>query len=216
MEVARVLLALVGRGDSEGNSLLKFLLIATAITGVLGVGIYLLVSDAASSPVIGIPMIVLGAILLADAALIRFARNRRAPTRGIGDLTIRDDILIGLAQGLSAFPGVSRSGTTVSAMLLLGLRPEDSFKLSFLALIPASVGAAAVSVLFSNGGLGSVISVVGLPTIALAIAVAMAVSLLLIRVLLRFAASSRITILILALGLIAIFSGISSLLSGYG
>ena len=216
MEVVKVLLALVGRGDGEGKALLKFLLIATAITGVLGVGIYLLVSDSAGGPVIGIPMIVLGVILLADASLIRFARSRRTPTRGIGDLTLRDDIFIGLAQGLSAFPGVSRSGTTVSAMLLLGLRPEDSFKLSFLALIPASVGAALVSILFSNGGLGSVISVVGLPTIALAIVVAMAVSLLLIRVLLKFAASSRITLLILALGLIAVFSGVSSILSGYG
>lgn len=215
-EVVKVLLALVGRGNGEGRSLLKFLLVATAITGVLGVGIYLLVSDVTSSPVIGIPMIILGVVLLADASLIRFARNRRAPTKGILDLTLRDDILIGLAQALSAFPGVSRSGTTVSAMLLLGLKPEESFRLSFLALIPASVGAALVSVLFSHGGMGSVISTVGLPTIAVAVVTAMLVSLLLIKVLLRFAASSRITVLILALGLIAIFSGVTSLLSGYG
>jgi undecaprenyl-diphosphatase len=215
-EVTKVLRAMVGKGDREGRSLLTFLLVATAITGVLGVGIYLLVSDVTSSPVIGIPMIVLGLVLLADAALIKFARNRLAPTKGIEDLTLRDDVLIGLAQGLSAFPGVSRSGTTVSAMLLLGLKPEESFRLSFLALIPASVGAAIVSVLFSHGGLSSVISTVGLPIITVAIVTAMMVSLLLIRVLLRFATSSRITVLIIALGLIAIFSGITSLISGYG
>lgn len=215
-EVVKVLRALVGKGDGEGKSLLKFLLVATVITGFLGVGIYLLVSDVTSSPMIGLPMLVLGVVLLADAFLIKFARSRRTPPRGIQDLTLKDDILIGLAQGLSAFPGVSRSGTTVSAMLLLGLKPEESFKLSFLALIPASVGATLVSVLFSNGGLSSVISTVGLPIIGVAILTAMLVSLLLIRVLLRFAGSSRITVLILALGLIAIFSGITSLLSGYG
>jgi undecaprenyl-diphosphatase len=215
-EVVKVLRALVGTGDGEGKSLLKFLIVATVITGFLGVGIYLLVSDVTSSPVMGLPMLVLGVVLLADAFIIKFARSRRIPTRGIQDLTLKDDILIGLAQGVSAFPGVSRSGTTVSAMLLLGLKPEESFKLSFLALIPASVGAALVSVLFSNGGLSSVISTVGLPIIGVAILTAMLVSLLLIRVLLRFAGSSRITVLILALGLIAIFSGITSLLSGYG
>ncbi len=132
------------------------------------------------------------------------------------DLTIKDDVLIGLAQGLSAFPGVSRSGVTVSAMLLLGFKPEDSFRLSFLALIPASVGAALVSVLFSGTGLASVVDTVTLPVIAIAIASAALVSLVLIRVLLRFAESSRITLLVLALGLIAIFSGLASLLSGYG
>jgi undecaprenyl-diphosphatase len=215
-EVLGVLKSLVGRGDSEGRVLLKFLVVATAITGVLGVALFLLVSDMANSPVIGIPMIVLGTILLADAALIRFARNRRTPSRGIMELTLRDDVLIGLAQGLSALPGVSRSGVTVSAMLLLGLKPEDSFRLSFLALIPASVGAAVVSMLFSNVGLSSVVATVTAPVIAVAIVTAMLVSLVLIRVLLRFASGGRIAMLVFALGLIAIFSGIVSLLSGYG
>jgi undecaprenyl-diphosphatase len=215
-EVFKVLKALVGRGDEEGKALLKFLLVATVITGFLGVGIYLVVSESTTSPVIGIPMILLGVVLLADAALIRFARNRRVPTKGIVDLTLLDDILIGLAQGLSALPGVSRSGTTVSAMLLLGVKPEESFRLSFLALIPASVGAALVAVLFSHGGLGSVVATVSAPVIVVAIVTASLVSLLLIRVLLRFAASSRISILVLVLGLIAIFSGITSLLSGFG
>ncbi len=207
---------MVGRGDRVGRSLLIFLVVATAITGVLGAGIFLLVSDTVKSPAFGLPMIVLGAILLADAAIIRFARSRRLPSRRIQDLTLKDDILIGLVQGLSAFPGVSRSGVTVSAMLLLGVNPEDSFRLSFLALIPASVGASLVSVLFSGSGLSSVVSTVTVPVMAVAIVAAALVSLVLIKALLGVAASRRITILILALGLIAIFSGVTSLLTGYG
>ena len=207
---------MVGRGDKVGRSLLIFLVVATAITGVLGASIFLLVSDTVKSPAFGLPMIVLGAILLADAAVIRFARSRRLPSRRIQDLTLKDDILIGIVQGLSAFPGVSRSGVTVSAMLLLGVNPEDSFRLSFLALIPASVGASLVSVLFSGSGLSSVISTVTVPVMAIAIVTAALVSLVLIKVLLGVAASRRITILVLALGLIAIFSGVTSLLTGYG
>jgi undecaprenyl-diphosphatase len=215
-EVYKVLLSLVGRGDREGRAMLVFLLVATAVTGVLGVVIYLAVSDLVSSPVIGVPMIVLGIILLADAAVIRLAKGRRTPSRSLQDLTLKDDLLIGLAQGLAALPGVSRSGATVSAMLLLGLRPEDSFRLSFLALIPASIGATAVTLLFSHGQIGAVLDTVGLPVIALAIVVAGVVSLALIRVLLRVAASSRITLLVSALGVIAILSGATSVLVGYG
>jgi undecaprenyl pyrophosphate phosphatase UppP len=61
-----------------------------------------------------------------------------------------------------------------------------------------------------------VVATVSAPVIVVAIVTASLVSLLLIRVLLRFAASSRISILVLVLGLIAIFSGITSLLSGFG
>lgn len=215
-EVLDVLKALVGRGSQEGRILLKFLLVVTTITGLVGVGLFLLVSETATTPAIGVPMVILGVVLLADAALIRYAKNRKAPSRGIMDLTLKDDVLIGIAQGLSALPGVSRSGVTVSAMLLLGLKPEDSFKLSFLALIPASVGAAGVSVLFSDVGLSSVVSAVTVPVIAVAILVAMLVSMVFIRVLLRVAASSRITVLVAALGILAILSGITSILSGFG
>ena len=50
-------------------------------------------------------------------------------------------LLVGLAQGLAVLPGVSRSGSTIAAALLLGLRPEAAFRFSFLVSIPAVAGA---------------------------------------------------------------------------
>lgn len=217
-EVLMVLKALVGRGGEEGRLLLKFLLIATAITAVIGVAIFKLVSDATSgqAPALGVPMIALGCVLIGDAFLIRFARGRYVPKKGLKELSLTDIVIVGIAQGIAALPGVSRSGATVSAMLLLGIRPEDSFRLSFLALIPASIGATGVTVLLGGADLSAVIGTVTVPVIALAILVAFMVGFIFVRVLLKAAGSRNIVLLTLALGALAIFSGVSSILAGAG
>lgn len=209
-----VLRALVGRGDEEGRLLLKFLVVVTALTAVVGVAIYVTALATISGPVVGIPMIVLGCILIGDGLVIRFARGRALPSKGLADLTLRDLVIIGVVQGIAALPGVSRSGVTVSALLLLGVNARDSFRLSFLALIPASVGAAGVTVLFSEADIGAALAAVGYPSILLAIAVTVVIGVAFIRLLLRAAGSHRIALLAFALGVLAILSGAISILSG--
>jgi undecaprenyl-diphosphatase len=215
-EVWGVLRALVGKGDEEGRRLLKFLVIVTAFTAIVGVVIYRFVSETVSGPVLGVPMIVLGSILIGDGILISLAKGRFVPRKGLKDLRTKELVLLGIVQGISALPGVSRSGATVSAMLLLGINPEDSFKLSFLALIPASVGAAGVTVLFSNLQLGEVVSIVGVPVILIAILVSIVIGVVFIRLLLRVAGSRRIVLLTISLGVLAVFSGVASFLTGAG
>ena len=215
-EAWNVLKSAVGRGDQEGRLLLKYLVVVTALTAVVGVTIYVTALSSISGPVVGVPMIVLGCILIGDGLVIRFARGRALPTKGLADLKMRDFVIIGVVQGVAALPGVSRSGVTVSAMLLLGINARDSFKLSFLALIPASVGAAGVSVLFSEVDIGAAISAIGYPIILLAIAVSIAIGLVFIRVLLRAAGSQKIALLTFSLGVLAIFSGVASILVGAG
>ena len=75
-------------------------------------------------------LVVFGVVLgVIDAV----ARNERALNR----LTMRDGLLLGLAQAMSLVPGVSRSGGTISAGLLLGYRREAAARYSFLLAIPA-------------------------------------------------------------------------------
>ncbi|MEM3726695.1 MAG: undecaprenyl-diphosphate phosphatase [Candidatus Bathyarchaeia archaeon] len=50
-------------------------------------------------------------------------------------------IIIGAAEGLSIIPGISRSGITIAAALLLGIKREKAFRFSFLLSIPAIIGA---------------------------------------------------------------------------
>ncbi|PSP82278.1 UDP-diphosphatase [Halobacteriales archaeon QH_8_68_33] len=58
-----------------------------------------------------------------------------------------DAVLVGAMQGLALLPGVSRSGTTVSVLLLRGHDGEGALRLSFLLSIPASLGAGLLVVL---------------------------------------------------------------------
>ena len=213
-EVWGVLKAIVGKGDEEGRLLLKFLLIVTLLTAVVGVAIYVTALSAISGPVVGVPMIVLGLILIGDGVVITLARGRGVPTKRLVDLSMKDLVIIGVVQGIAALPGVSRSGVTVSAMLLLGVNAKDSFRLSFLALIPASVGAAGVSVIFSKVDIGAALSTIGVLVVLLAIAVSALIGVFLIRVLLRAAGSHRIALLAVILGALAIGSGVVSILSG--
>jgi len=215
-ETWMVLKALVGRGGDDGRLLLKFLVVTTVITGVVGVVIYKVVSESVSGPILGLPMIALGCILIGDAFFIRYARRETRPRKELKDLSLRDLVIIGFAQGVAALPGVSRSGATVSTMLLLGVKPAESFRLSFIALIPASIGATAVTVLFTDVSLSSTTSIIGYPVIVIAILVTVMIGLVFIRVLLRWAGSSKIALLTFALGVLAIVGGVLGLLYGTG
>ena len=136
-ELYKTILAIVGKGGSEGLLLLKFLIVVTVVTALIAIPIYKFVSSI-SGPVVGIPMIILGVLLIVDGILIKMSKNY-ATKKTLTNLGIVDLVLIGIAQGISALPGVSRSGTTVSAMLFLKVKPEEAFRLSFFALILSSI-----------------------------------------------------------------------------
>lgn len=83
---------------------------------------------------VAILLIINGFILLAS----RFGRRH---DRGVGDFTVWHALIIGCAQCIAIFPGISRSGTTITCALLCGISPILAFRFSFLLAIPAIVGA---------------------------------------------------------------------------
>ncbi len=213
-EVALILRSLVGRGTKEGVLLLKYLVILTLITGVMGVAIYVSVSSLNLGNAIGVPMVILGSILILDGLLITISRKRYVSHMTLETMKMKDLFAIGFAQGLAAFPGVSRSGVTVSSMLLLGTDGKTAFRLSFLALIPASVGATAVTLLFSRHQIETSLSLLSPATVVIAVAVTALVGLATIRWLLRVASTERITTLVFALGTLAVIGGLLGIFFG--
>ncbi|WP_216904930.1 undecaprenyl-diphosphate phosphatase [Synechococcus sp. CCY 9618] len=100
-----------------------------------GLAIKVLVPDYENSPLrsleaIAIVSIVM-ALLLAVAELVGGRRRR------IEEVTPRDGLLVGLAQTLALIPGVSRSGSTLTAALFDGWNRADAARFSFLLGIPA-------------------------------------------------------------------------------
>jgi len=72
--------------------------------------------------------------------LVLFAADRAARLdRDLPDLSTRDGVTIGFAQSLALIPGVSRSGATITAGLLLGLDRAAAARFSFLLSVPAVV-----------------------------------------------------------------------------
>ncbi len=75
-------------------------------------------------------------------ALILWAVERVARRqRFLDSLTLRDALWVGCAQALAIVPGVSRSGATLAAALLIGLRRDEAARFSFLLSIPAVAAA---------------------------------------------------------------------------
>lgn len=76
-------------------------------------------------------------MLIVFGLLLGWAEKRGTQTRQIGHLGWKDGILLGLAQAMALVPGVSRSGGTITAGLLLGMTREAAARFSFLLAIPA-------------------------------------------------------------------------------
>jgi undecaprenyl-diphosphatase len=84
--------------------------------------------------IVGTTLVVLGIILgIADSV--------GSKRRMVGDLRLRDAVLVGCAQALALIPGVSRSGASISMGLLLGLDRPTAARFAFLLAIPAVLGA---------------------------------------------------------------------------
>jgi undecaprenyl-diphosphatase len=81
-------------------------------------------------------------ILLVVGALLLFVAERIAKhVRKLWQLTWLDAFLIGVAQALALFPGISRSGITIAAGLFLGLERQGAARFAFLMGIPIIAGA---------------------------------------------------------------------------
>jgi undecaprenyl-diphosphatase len=82
------------------------------------------------------------ALMLALAGAIMLLADRLAKhLRGMDRLNLKDAIIIGFAQALAVFPGVSRSGATITAGLALGLERPTAARFSFLLSAPIIAGA---------------------------------------------------------------------------
>jgi undecaprenyl-diphosphatase len=110
-----------------------YLIIGTIPISIFGVAFsHQIENGARDLYLIGTTLIVFGVVLLlADRVSKR--------ERGVDSIDARDGLIMGFAQALALVPGVSRSGATISAGLLLGLDRTSAARFSFLLSVPAVV-----------------------------------------------------------------------------
>jgi undecaprenyl-diphosphatase len=131
-----------GRAFDRERSELTFFVVATLMTGVVGLPALVVLEEVVSQLAGGAFVALIGGLLVLTGLLQRGVEGRGG-RRETPDLL--DAVLVGGLQGLSILPGVSRSGTTASALLLRGHDGPSSFRLSFLLSIPAALGAGVIT-----------------------------------------------------------------------
>lgn len=84
---------------------------------------------------------IIGTTLIVGGIVLGVADRLGATDKHQKDITLRDAVLMGLAQALALVPGVSRSGATLSMGRALGYEREAATRYAFLLAVPAVVGA---------------------------------------------------------------------------
>ncbi len=132
-----------GSRDPQSLQFLWMVLIGSIPTAIIGLAIK---SQAdrifASLPLVGVCLIVTGMLLLLTGVVDRRREGHESPPSGRHAPRIADALVLGVAQGLAILPGISRSGTTISVGLFLGLDRSAAAAFSFILSIPAILGAA--------------------------------------------------------------------------
>lgn len=121
----------------ENKKELVFIIVATLISGFFGFYL-LLIADNNFNYTSNIINFTIGILLLITAFFQIKAKN--IGIRNIKDLKKRDGIILGIAQGFAVLPGLSRSGLTISALLLRKFGNKESLRLSFLLSMPIVLG----------------------------------------------------------------------------
>jgi undecaprenyl-diphosphatase len=88
----------------------------------------------------------IGVLLIVMGILLYVADQLGKQARGLSRVGTRDAVIIGLSQALALFPGVSRSGATITAGRAVGLNRETAARFSFLMATPITLGAGLVKV----------------------------------------------------------------------
>lgn len=114
-------------------------LILLIIVGTLPLFLILPVKDKIEG--LGDNMVFIGAALIFTGALLWLSDRVRRGRTSEKTATLASALLVGCAQALATCPGISRSGTTISAGCLLGYERRYAVRFSFLLSIPAVVGA---------------------------------------------------------------------------
>ncbi|MBI4707511.1 MAG: undecaprenyl-diphosphate phosphatase [Candidatus Omnitrophica bacterium] len=106
----------------------------TLITGVIGLSGKDFFEKLFSSPkLVAFSWFITAGVLFFAARFMQAKREK---------VSFKDAFILGITQGIAIVPGISRSGITVSTLLFRGISKEESFRFSFLAAIPAIMGAA--------------------------------------------------------------------------
>ncbi|MDF1557226.1 MAG: undecaprenyl-diphosphate phosphatase [ANME-2 cluster archaeon] len=126
--------------SGKNRELTRIILVSTACTGLTGLPLYFILKNSftggtAATVLIGVLLIFTGIIL---------GLNKRSGHKSMGSVTLLDMTVLGLVQGFAILPGISRSGVTITILLLRNVEQKTALVISFLISVPVVLGAVAL------------------------------------------------------------------------
>jgi undecaprenyl-diphosphatase len=208
-DIVRLFLAWVnGLRSAQAREHHDYQLAWAVVVGSIPVGIVgFAAKDLISGPLRSL-WVVAGALIVWSAAMwLAESRHTMLERHGVdrdeGEVTLKDGLLIGLVQCLSLVPGVSRSGTTISAGLFRGINRVTATNLSFFMAIPALTAAGLFEAVQERDHLKTL----GVGQMGVGLVVSFVVAYGSIAWLLRFVRSNKITAFVwyrVALGIVLV------------
>lgn len=131
--------SLTGKGSTQDSRLAWYVVLGTIPVGLVGLALPEPVELALRSP-----LVIAGATIV-FAGLLWWSERRAQENRA--EIGLWDAVLVGLFQAIALIPGTSRSGITITAGLLGGLKREQAARFSFLLSIPVIALAGALKAL---------------------------------------------------------------------
>jgi len=131
-DIAKIIVAwsrsVIGKGVTDDAKLAWYVVLGTIPVGLVGITLPEVVETVLRSP------LVIAGSTIVFAFLLWFAEKQAKEERTT--ITLLDAVIIGLFQAIALIPGTSRSGITITAGLMTGLRREHAARFSFLLSIP--------------------------------------------------------------------------------
>ena len=153
-EFFRGIAALFSRNPSRGNPPEARRLVLLVIVGTLPLFVVMLIKNQVEA--LGNYPVVVSCALLITGCILFFSDRMASGRKTARSATLKDALLVGVAQGFATVPGLSRSGCTISAGMAVGFDRKFAVRYSFLLSLPAVLGATILKVkdvLEAPGGL---------------------------------------------------------------
>jgi undecaprenyl-diphosphatase len=165
---------------SEYGKMIPLIIAATIPTAIIGLLYVKYLEDTLGQ------LLIIGITFIIGATLVYTSKLGKENTENI---TYPIAVIMGIAQGLAIFPGLSRSGATISIALLVGLKREKAFKFSFLLSIPAVLGDTLVEAYKDRGQIAT--SGIGSTELLVGVVIAMVVGYVAIKLVSKIVATKK-------------------------
>ena len=191
----------------KDRKLLKLLVIATIGTAVTAIPLYVFLNQSITAFQGEVLNILVGVLLLVTALMLYLPTRKTKEADQVEttrEITEKEAVITGLIQGTAVLPGLSRSGVTVSSLLMQKIDKETALRFSFLMSVPAVLGILGLDILTG----AQIPSSVSLPDLVMIEVIVFIVGLASMEFLLRLAKKVSFWKLCLILALIAIIFGL--------